>query len=71
MKITRTITYIGSPEAMKRQLERSLKDGEYDLATHITVKTTVNEEGLEGQNPEGWWTGGVEPPKRRVTAVQK
>jgi len=54
-KIIREITFEGTEEQLRRQMENSLRDGEYPYMTTITVRTLHSDvPGLTGQNPKGW-----------------
>jgi hypothetical protein len=59
VKIVRVITYEGTEEQLRKQMDLSLKDGRYPgWLTSVTIETTHNDiPGLEGQTPENWGRG--------------
>lgn len=55
VRITREVTYEGTPEDVQKQMEHSLRDGQFRFLTLITVKTTHSDvPGLTGGNAVGW-----------------
>lgn len=54
-KIIREITFEGTEEQLRKQMENSLMDGEFPYLTRITVKTLHTDvPGVTGLRPEGW-----------------
>lgn len=54
MKIIRTITYEGTEEQLRKQMQNSLADGTYNYLTTITVSTRVTDGEYTGQRTSGW-----------------
>ena len=55
LTVVRQITYRGTEEQLKMQMERSLKDGRYpSWVTDVTVET-ISTDGITGEAFTGWW----------------
>lgn len=61
MRLIRQITYEGTEEALRHQMQHSVQDGEHRFNPSIVITISTAEvaekgvERIEGQRPDGWW----------------
>lgn len=69
MRVVRLIVYEGSEQAIARQMRKSLRDGQHDLATKITVTTLSPDPTTLPQGISNAEDGSTEASQQGITAT--